>query len=334
MTMKTKLRLCLLLAPLLTQAPCAAEGEGIEFALQTQPTNALGIASLSQLRGRPVLVAYWNSQTWADDWVRDVVGWQREYGEDLAVIFAELLGNTDEQIESIALRKKWLGTRAIWMHEYPVDTGLTNVPSYALLDAQGRLIAKGQAETMGMNFPNRELEEIERAIGAQVRLRREGPAQAPEALRGVYRSFAKGELDQALEALDGLLESEDDAVRTAARAAATDFERRVAQRLDRARALLDEARLVELERELEPLLGQLARRPELEQRRARLEDELKSEALAGELEACRALAKLEQKIFAKGPKPSLKYLERLAKKYAGTRNAERALRYVRLANMR
>ncbi|MFT4540017.1 MAG: hypothetical protein ACI841_000778 [Planctomycetota bacterium] len=64
------------------------------------------------------------SETWADDWVRDVVLWQKEYGEELAVIFSELMPNSDETVESIALRKKWLGSWAIWMHEYLVDIGM------------------------------------------------------------------------------------------------------------------------------------------------------------------------------------------------------------------
>jgi hypothetical protein len=44
------------------------------------------------------------------------------------------------------------------------------VPSYALLDAEGRLIGKADSEIMGMNFPNRQMDEFEDVIARHVKL--------------------------------------------------------------------------------------------------------------------------------------------------------------------
>ena len=72
-----------LLALLIQQSISIEEvrrGEVADHRFEAPPLNALGVESLSDLRGKPVLVAYWGHTTWADDWVDDALAWQRQFG--------------------------------------------------------------------------------------------------------------------------------------------------------------------------------------------------------------------------------------------------------------
>ena len=144
------LRLTLLALPLLvsttafpSQAKVDALGEVAKHRFRQSPINALGIGELQDLRGKPILVAFWGHKSWAEDWVDDVLRLQREHGDDLAVILIDRQGAKRPTIESVALKKGWLTSRALWTTEPVVSTADSGFPKYALLSAEGKVIKTG-----------------------------------------------------------------------------------------------------------------------------------------------------------------------------------------------
>ncbi|MEM6671463.1 MAG: hypothetical protein AAF726_01385 [Planctomycetota bacterium] len=325
---------------LVTLSPATSElqrGQKAEHRFDKTLLNGLGVTSLDDLRGKPILVAYWGHATWADDWVDDAVVWQKQFGDDLAVIMADVTAPDLDTIEAVALQKKWHGSRLMWTKEYVAYAGHEGVPQFSLLDADGRLLFDGTAGTTGMNFTGRELQDLEDAIAEQVRLRREGPDGTPPAVGGTYRCYAKGEIARAfadaraLVGGEGSFEARADA--SAAAVALAEFERRVGRSLSRVEALLDAGRMVEAEAELAPLEGELDGEAELRTRYEALVERHASDASAEEREAAEALAKIKAKIDRKGlKKASVRALESFAKKHAGTQSAARAERWASLAD--
>jgi len=305
-------------------------GSTVDYTFEKPPINALGVKSFADLRGKPVLMAFFTSSSWADDWVDDVVVWQKEYGEDLAVVLSEIPSNGIEKLEATALERKWLGSRAMWTIEFPAYPGLHGIPQYTLVSSEGKVLMRGVSAVAGMNFLDKELDVIEDAIAEEVRRRRAGPDGAPKEIAAAYEAFAEGEIERALASARELSADADATLAEAARAAHESMRGRLAERLERAAALLAEGRLEELESELARTAG-VAAEADLEERRAALAAELASDANAAEREASKALAKVLDKVFAKGPKtPLLAQLKKLAKKYAGTKSAAYAEHLMRL----
>jgi phosphoglycolate phosphatase-like HAD superfamily hydrolase len=306
-----------------------AVGDTVDYDFEATPLNALGVSGFDDLRGKPVLVAFWNSSTWADDWVADAVVWQKQFGEDLAVIFSEIPTMGVDSMEAVALRKKWLGSRALWTVEYPAFTGKVGTPQYTLIDGSGTIVAADVTSMNGMSFDSRGMDAIEDLIAEHVRQRREGPDDAPTEVRASFKRFARGDWRDALAEARAVADSDE------ASAAVEEFLHRLDQKLKRAEALLAEGRLLELKDELEPFDGELVDESDLLARYLALVAALESETLETELEAAHELTKLEKKLFDKGPKSAtVRSLSKLAKKYAGTRSAARAERYVFLAEVR
>ena len=179
-----------------------------------------------------------------------------------------------------------------------------------------------------MNFINRRLEELEDAVAAEVKLRREGSPSLPPEVAQLWERFAEGHLGEGLagaRALIAAAPSEGGALHVAAQNALTEFSGRIDRRLIRAGHLLNDGRLFEAERELEGMGEELKGEPELRQRYVELDEILRSEANGTERAASADLSKILEKIASKGlKKPSIKALKKLAKKYAGTKTATRA----------
>ncbi len=305
-------------------------GEPVAYTFESEPFGAAGVGSLEELRGRPVFLEYWSKGAWgAHDSVRDALDWQREYGEDLAVVLVEFQGTTEDQVHAFALRSKWFGTRAMWaVGGVPVRTGLRGIPQYVLIGNDGSVLLQGEAGMTGMAIENRKMDEVEEAIREQVRLRREGPDDAPRDVQAAYAAFAKGDVAGALEraraAADAGVALADDAL--------AELRARVAFRLERAEALVGEGRVGAAEEELASLEDELDGESEAKARLDALVAKLAGDALAREHEADAELAKLERKLFEKGLGSSIeKSLARLADKYEGTQSAARARRWIELA---
>ena len=312
-------------------------GDAATFTFREAPLNALGVRGMEDLKGKPVLVAYWGHTTWADDWVQDLVDWQEKFGEDLAVVFVEMQGARLPTIESVAFKKRWLHSRAMWTTEYVVQTGLGGLPQYALVGTDGTILQADKSAVMGMSFVKRRMEEIHDAIAVEVDKRRQGPADLPGNLAAAWKRFAAGEIGAAFADVRAVAASagEQPDLASAARDTLEEFTYRVERRLLRGKALLNEGRLHAFGEELAGLGKQLEGEEELFDRWQQLEAEYDSEDNAAEREASAELAKVEAKIRDRGLKSTqLKALKKMAKKHAGTRSAARAEHYLVLADTR
>ena len=319
--------LCLAVCPVAASLDGLEVGDTARYRFRTPPLEARGMTRLEDLRGKPVLIFFWGHESWgASEYMKDVLLWQRRWGEDLAVIFVESQGASITKAEATALRWKWLGTRAMYTTEHPVKLGLTGTPMFALLSNKGTLLQKGVAEMWGMALDGRVMDEIEAGIESEVELRRKGPADVPPKVSLAFEQFARGQVTQAFATL------EEEAGTEAATRAREDFEQRLDQRLKEARWLLDQGRLLTFEELLERLEQELQGRTDAWSQYEALAAEKNATGYAREREAHKGLAKVELRIYKKGPKkPTLRSLQNLAKKHAGTKCATRAERLIELA---
>ena len=276
-----------------------------------------------------MLVEFWGSTTYGvDDAMRNVLVLQEEFGPDLAVLFVEGRRLDPDRVHALALERRWLGTPAMWTSEYVFKTGAARMPNFVLLSGEGEVLLKGATGQMEIHYGQRLMEELEDRVRAEIELRRSGPPDAPSAVRELYRDFHRGRIGRALSrARDLAAEAPgSDEGRAAAEAAAV-FEERLERRLARAEWLLGDGRIGRAEEELAGLERELAPGSPPEVHYRRLADSLAADELDGERRADKALAALEKKLYARGTGPgTAKSLQRLARKYAGTRSAARAER--------
>ncbi len=238
---------------------------------------------------------------------------QREYGEDLAVIFVESQGASQEDAERFILRQRWFGTPAMWTSERPVSVAGSGLPKHALLSADGRVIAEGRH--IGKKTKLLIDEEIAKGKGA--------PAGTPKKLKKAWSNFGKGKVAKAIAeaekvgAKPELAEDAEEAIR--------EFTRRTESRLDRAAWLLENGYALRAEDAVEDLLKELKGAGELYERALQLEARFEEESVEAELEADKVIGKALARLYEDGREEKLFVkLEKLAEKYAGTKAAERA----------
>lgn len=238
---------------------------------------------------------------------------QREYGDDLAVIFVECQGTKPEDVERFIMKRRWFGTPAMWTSERPFSTSGNGLPKFALLSASGTVIAEGRH----VDKKTRTLieEEIEKGRGA--------PDGTPKKLKKAWSNFGKGKVAKAIQEATKVAAKPE--LTEAAEEAIAEFERRTESRLARAAWLLENGYAVRAEEAVKDLLGDLKGAGELYDRAVELEARFEEEAVKAELEADRAIDKALEKLYEDGRDEKLfTKLGRLAEKYEGTKAAERA----------
>lgn len=244
---------------------------------------------------------------------------QREHGDDLAVIFVESQGTKPDDVERFILKHKWLGTPAMWTSERPFNLSGSGLPKYALLSADGKIIAEGNH----VDKKARTLieEEIKKGKGA--------PEGTPKSLKKAWSNFGKGKVAKAIQEAEKVAAKGEEA--EAAEEAIAEFERRTGSRLARATWLLDNGYAVQAERAVDALVGELKGAGELHEQAIALEARFSEEDVKAELDACKVIDKTLEKLYADGRDEKLFVkLERLAEKHAGTKAAERARRVASL----
>jgi hypothetical protein len=243
---------------------------------------------------------------------------QEEYGDALQVIFVESQGHGAEEIERYGLERKWFGGRALWTRERPVRNTSSGLPSFVLLDVEGRQILDGSSIRLAS--------QMEEAIAAEVQKVRRGPDDVPKDLRDAARDLLRGKFGAAAAEAEKLVQKADDAELAegarAVQAAAASRARAASERIGR---LIDEGsylRAAELLKDFEKAVdGSDA----LEELVAPLQDRLEDDALEDERKAEKALRKLESVLFTKGDDAvPARALTKLAEKHAGTKAAQRA----------
>jgi len=328
-----------LLALLCATATCAtpfaqaagarvALGDVPEYAFRSTLIRGKGEARLSDFRGQPVLVQFWNSKLWGatDDMMKVVLRVQLEHEADLQVILVEPRLQP-AALERLLLEKGWLGTRAVWTTERPFDHGGSD-PACVLLSCEGAVILKSPdlGQSYDRTYPNQFMDELDAAVAAESDRRHGLLPDAPPAVSKACDEFAEGKVARALTSVRTLAGQDP----TATHALAT-FERQIAARLGQAEFFLGKGRIAEAEAILDPLAGELSLADDLARRLAGMREQLATATLKAEREADRALAKLEKTLFTDGSTDRTPVaLKALAKRHEGTRRGAEAARLAAL----
>ena len=243
-----------------------------------------------------------------------------ELGDDVAVIFVESQGATDDYAEAFAYERGWMQSTAMWTTERPASTGLGTLPSFILLDVEGRVLMKGNTNSMKGR--------IEDAIEDQLKLVKKLPEDMPKALGKAWKALAERDFAKAVTELDKAADKAKDEAAVAALRARID--ERIESEHVRLAYLVDEGLFVEA-LEAVDVLGE--RVEGLEEHTARVHEvaqRLESEELAPEVSAAEAFEKLAEKVREDGIEDNRKKLVKFAEKHPGTKAAERARRLAKL----
>ena len=252
---------------------------------------------------------------------------QQEYGDDLQVLFVEVQGADEDKSEAFAWRQKWMGTRAMWTTERPLEVPGDGIPKFALLDTEGNVLLKGNPLAMK--------KQIEQAIAEQVKKAKTAPSGTPDALAKTWARFVKGEVAAALAECDKL--GADAGLAEPARTLRDAMVARTEARIARGKWMSANGYVNEASEHLAGLAKAVKGNQELE---AKVSAELArvqtpDKTLAAEAEASKALASLQQKMIKDKPfeDGNVKALQKLAEKHAGTKAGERAARLAKLASI-
>jgi thiol-disulfide isomerase/thioredoxin len=294
---------------------------GHTFSSTSALVNGLGIQSLEDLRGKPVLVDFWGTHCppCIGAAVPASLKLQETFGDDLQVLFVESQGSTREQTAAFAVQQKWMGGRAIWTTEHPFETGATLLPNFVLIGNDGRVLSKGS--------PLSEAKEIERQIVEQIKLKKSPPSGVHKAVRAAWGEFNKGRYAKAIE-LARAAEAEsagDESALAAARDAEKHFRARIETQAKRVAWLVDNGYFEEAVDLLDALKKGVKDDPDLERRAGEIGSRLESKEMTEEREAGRALGRLSARFLESGGDPQLaRDLEHFAERNKGTKAAERA----------
>jgi hypothetical protein len=241
-------------------------------------------------------------------------------------VFVEVQNSSAEDIEKLAVERKWLGTRAMWTRERPMLTGARGIPNCVLLSAAGEVVAMGHPEAMH--------QDIEEHIQQSRRARSKSPAGLPKELAGAWKELVKGRIAAATSAAQRIVEQPPitggDAVVAAAHELIADARRQGERRVARIKNAIDEGSFESALADAKALVKDLEGCREQGDAQALLA-RLEGAELAGELQAERALARVERQMFSKGLEKAIaRQLAKLAEKHAGTKAAERAQRWAAL----
>ena len=238
---------------------------------------------------------------------------QQEYGDDLAVLFVESQGTAPDATEKFVLEHRWFGNPAMWTNESPFRTGSNGLPNFALLSADGKVLAKG----------NHVSKSVREQIDEQISLAKQGPADTPKELKKAWKAFGKGQVAKAI--AEAKKAGEDPELSAVAELCVLDFQNRCESQLDRVEWLLSNGFASRAEDLLGDLQKQLKGTTDLYDRATALEEKLGSEELKAELEASELLEKTLAKLYEDAKNEKLfKKVAKIAEDYPGTKAAERA----------
>jgi hypothetical protein len=310
-----------------TAAPPLAGG--VDYAFRRPVYNGFGIESLRELRGKPVLIEYWSHQCspCVSSAVPDALRLQADFGESLQVLLCETGRSAENQVLSYALNKGWLTTSTMWTSESPVKRESRDVPYFVLLDAQGEIAMEGIA--------SEQRRELEQTVGDLVKETAKGPRELSRELAKAITEANDGNFTKAREIAQAAVdEAGDDTVKLQeARQVLASVEERLEQRLKRARWMLDNGYPIEATDALAKLAKGVKGWEEPEQRATDMTAELETPEMKFELEAQKALQKIEKKMFEDPDVRLVKQLQKIVEKYPRTKTAERAKQLAKIASI-
>ncbi len=248
-----------------------------------------------------------------------------EYGDDVAIVFAEAQGHSIQEVEKLALQSKWFGNSAMWTTERPVPSDAKGIPDCVLLDIEGRPILRGNPLAIH--------KELEEAIANELKKIKHGPDDLPKDLRDAWRDFARGKWSDAIAAADKVADSagDDATLAEAAKKYADQWRAGATKTVESIGRMIDQGYYEKAEQKLKHLVDDLKGLDDVHQQAVALQEKLDSKDLESERKAENALRKMEDQLFKKGarnfkPKP----FERLVDKYPNTKAAEQAKQYIEI----
>lgn len=245
---------------------------------------------------------------------------QEQYGDDIQVIFVESQNTPRDVWEACVWKWKWIGNGAWWTVEPPIPPKTKGLPEAALLGIDGAVLMQGNPGEFG--------KKLEEAVAAEVKKSKSAPAGTPEALKGAWKSFAKGEAAAAIAECEKL--DTDDSNK-----AKDEFIARLTARIGRTGWMIENGYLSAADKTLGDIEKSVKGNVELTAKVA----EKKSQLLATELEAERAADKAFQSFVAEVAKkkpfepPNVKKAQAMAEKFKGTKTAVRIERFVALSKV-
>jgi hypothetical protein len=241
---------------------------------------------------------------------------QAEIGEDLQVIFVESQGATATKAEKFALDRKWLGGRAMWTTEPPFNTGLGGLPSCALVSPTGEILEVGMSGSV--------MGDVEDHIAAFAKSKKKFPKDLPKDLKKAWTANAKGDIAKALELLTPLEEGSTD-ISFAAGDLRRAINKKVESRFKAITWMTTNGFPLEALAQLETLAENVEEHEEFTKRAADMVANLEGDDMKAEMDAAKAMAKIEKAIVKSGPDEKIaKKLNKLAKTHSGTKVATRA----------
>jgi len=297
-------------------------GQKPSYTFRSEGLDTGGAKSLADFAGKPVLVDFWGVKCppCVGFAVPKGVEMQRHYGDDVQVVFVESQGHDLATVERMAYEQGWMGSNAMWTTERPFDVGVNGIPHFALLDVDGKIILQGYSTELHS--------QLEEAVAQQVELAQKGPKELHKDLKGAWKARAKGEYAKAVEE-----------ARRAEAKGAPDVAAFIAETNARAEAkvrrlqwLVDNGRASRAADDLGALAKNVIGLEGVAEQVNTFATMLASPEMQAELEASKALDKLEQGLVEEGLKARGvdKKFEKLAEKFAGTKAAARATRLMGL----
>jgi hypothetical protein len=246
---------------------------------------------------------------------------QEEYGSDLQVIFVEVQGASRNALVSALIDRKWMSGSAIWTTERVFSTGMSGIPNYALLDANGAVVMSG--------YSNRSGKAAEKKIAELIKLRKNGRKDIPSLIAKVEVDINKGNYGKALRKATELQAKPGRKDTEAVLAGAKDMEARVRRELSASFTRFDwmiaNGYPFEAKELFDQLESQLGKMPDYAENLSTMDVALASSEHKVAIKAARELAKIRKSISEDGRDKKLqKQLLRLAEKHAGTAVATRA----------
>ena len=253
---------------------------------------------------------------------------QEEYGDAINVVFVEVGNRPDTYVQQFMIQHKWMGGRSVWTREPPFETGFNYIPVGVLLSSDGKVLIRGNPIELHPKIKN--------AIDADIDAQRKAPKGVPDVVGKALVDFHKGNYAKALASLQVIVDKppvkDPEGLLPAAKKAIDDFNAKIDARFARVQSLIDGGWFAEATAQLGEIAKAVKGNDELTRRQAEVLAKLQADSLKTEREAADALAKLERKLYDKGPdNATAKALEALAKKYEGTKAAERATELAEIA---
>lgn len=246
---------------------------------------------------------------------------QEEYGNDLNVLLVEGSRDTDIQVQQFMVKHKWMGGRSLWTRERPFETGLKFIPAAVLLDSSGKVLLIGHPIDLHS--------QIKDMIDDDLAAKKKAPKDLPDAVGKALVEFNKGGQAKAIASLQAIVDKpplkDTEGVVPAAQKAIDELRAKIEGEFARVQSLIDGGWYAAANDLLTQLGKSLKGNDALMKKHAEALAKLNAADLKTERDAAEAVARLEKKLWDKGPdNATAKAFESLVEKYPGTKAAARA----------